>query len=367
MQDTNKEYIKNIFSKQPVRPEISGHFQLPPGEILAPMAGVTDSPFRRIARRYGAGLLFTECISAEGIRRSGHASFELARFHPEERPIAVQLFGREPEQFADAAAMIAEFIQPDLIDINCGCPVKKFVTRSCGGFLMQDPDLIGRIVEAVRLSSRIPVSVKIRSGYRKPDETASDAAVAAEAAGAVVVSVHGRYVRGSKDDKADWDVIGRVKTALKTVPVIGNGDIKSFPDIVRMKNHSGCDRVMIGRWARGRPWVFTPQEDRESESVEFKTPDYHQRIHILIEHYHLMLSEFPTLTAVHRMRKHIGWYSHSLPGASAMRRVTMLIEDPDDVLKALNDYQEILRKNYSGRNTRSQIDKTDEPVKLTAC
>jgi len=321
---------------------LKNNWKLPYGGILAPMAGITDSPYRRIARRHGAGFLYSECISAEGVRRLGDGSLELARFTEEERPIAIQLFGSEPTQFADAAAVIADRFNPDMIDINCGCPVKKFVKNSYGGYLMSNPELIASIVAAVHKSSDLPVSVKLRAGYRSPEETASEAAIAAEEAGASLIAIHGRYVRGSKGSNANWDVIARVKDAVKSVPVIGNGDIFSYSDAHRMIKETGCDRVMIGRWALGRPWIFRfcSKEYSENDSEIELSPS--ERINILLEHYQLMLDCLPQRKAVQRMRKHIGWYIRGIPGSARIRRELMTIADPELVKAKLLKYRDEL-------------------------
>jgi tRNA-dihydrouridine synthase B len=300
------------------------------------MAGITDSPFRRIARRFGAGLLYTECLSAEGMRRRGRATLELARFHEDERPIALQLFGSDPAQMAEAAAVAAEQFHPDLMDINCGCPVKKFVTRGCGGYLMQDPDLIGRMVAAVREASGLPVSVKLRGGYTPPTETAPQAAIAAEESGAALVAVHGRYVRGAKGTTADWEVIGRVKAAVRRIPVVGNGDVRSYVAVRRMMTETGCDRVMIGRWAQGRPWIFKPLRDGEVAPDEEPEPSPCEKLGILEEHYRLMLEEFPERTAVFRMRKHIGWYIAGFPSAGKLRGEAMKLISAEEAIKYLS-------------------------------
>ena len=341
MFDTNNKYINNTIRNQYRQPHLLDKWELPPGDILAPMAGITDSPFRRITRRFGVGLLYTECISAEGIRRNGRGSLDLARFEPEEKPIAVQLFGSEPSQFADAAAIIEHRFEPDMIDINCGCPVKRFVSRRCGGYLMQDPDLIGRIVEAVKEAVKLPVSVKLRSGYRHPDETAAQAAVAAEQAGASLVAVHARYVRKSSKTSADWDVIGRVKSAVRHVSVIGNGDIFSYADAERMKDQTGCDRAMIARWATGKPWIFALLASVHESRHEIELPSYRQRIDILLDQYKLALGFYDERRAVHRMRKHIGWYTHSMVGAAKLRYEIMVMEDPVSVIDRLNEFREV--------------------------
>lgn len=317
-------------------------YQIPSGHILAPMAGITDSPYRKICRQYGAGLLFSECISSEGVRRIGKMSLDICRFSEEERPIALQLFGNEPQQFADAAAVIDEKFVPELIDINCGCPVKRFVTRGCGGALMQDPDKIGRIVEAVRAVSRSNVSVKLRIGYASPNETASKAALAAVDAGAVLISFHARWVRKARGTVADWNAIAKLREAIPNTPLIGNGDIVSLASVKQMMNVSGCDRVMIARWACGRPWIFEPLSKGIFNDDEVLYPSYRERIDVLLKHYALMLEFFPATTAVHRMRKHIGWYTHGMPHASKVRGKAMELKVPDDVIRLLRDFQATL-------------------------
>ncbi len=304
------------------------------------MAGITDSPYRRLTRRFGSGLVYSECISAEGTRRLGPKSLELVSFTEEERPIAIQLFGSEPGQFADAAAVVVERYNPDLIDINCGCPVKKFVTKSCGGFLMSDPDLIGRIVEAVKRSVGVPVSVKLRTGYRKPDVTALEAGKAAQEAGASLIALHARFVRGAQNTGADWEIIGRLKSELDSIPIIGNGDIFSFSDARRMVRETGCDRVMIGRWAAGRPWIFSYLKDGYPEDNQVTLPAPQEKLEILIDHYRLMYEYYAQnlKRAVFRMRKYLSWYTHGFPGAAKLRNELMGIEDADLVIAKLHEF-----------------------------
>ena len=303
------------------------------------MAGITDSPFRRIARRFGAGLLYSECISAEGVRREGEGSFNLCRFAEEERPIAIQLFGSEPYQFADAAVMIEKKYSPDMIDINCGCPVKRFVTRQCGGYLMQHPLLIADIVSKVLQATNLPVSVKLRSGYRFPEETAVDAAVAAEEAGASVIAVHGRYVRNAKNSNADWKVIKRVKVAVQHVPVIGNGDIISYDSVRQMKEETGCDRVMIARWACGQPWLFNNLIEEPFDQGQAELTEKDEKLDILLDHYRLMLKHYSERQAVMLMRKHVGWYTKGMAGSGRFRGEMMAITDAQTVLDKVEEYR----------------------------
>ena len=316
---------------QPLSEFTIGNWELPDGNILSPMAGTTDSPYRRITRRFGSGLLYSECISAEGIRRNGRKSLELVTFHPDERPIAIQLFGSEPKQFGEAASIIAEMFKPDMIDINCGCPVRRMVSRNSGGFLMQYPDLIGEIVAETRNAAGLPVSVKLRTGYRAPDGTAPEAAAIAEAAGASLIAIHARYVCSSRNSDADWQIIRDVKEAVKTIPVVGNGDVRTWEDIERMKALTGCDRVMIGRGAQGRPWIFS--DDRH-------IPADRERIDILLDHYRLMLDFMPEIHAVRRMRKHFNWYTKGMPNAARLRERVMRLENSAEVMVILGNFKE---------------------------
>ncbi len=310
------------------------------------MAGITDSPYRQIARRYGAGLLYTECISAEGLRRLGKGSFDLCRFDPFERPIALQLFGSTVESIAEAAAIASERYSPDMIDINCGCPVKKFVTKGCGGALMQFPDLIGRIVEAVKASSGLPVSVKLRNGYHLPDEVAPRAARIAKEAGASLVAIHARYVRKAKGTAADWEVIRRVKEAVPDLPVIGNGDVVSYEDAGEMMKRTGCDRVMIARWAEGRPWLFEPLKNGDFSAKNPAEPLIPVKIDLILEQLKLMVEFYGERTAVFRMRKQLGWYSHGWPGGSKLRGDLMKIASAEEVVVKLRAFESSLDPDY---------------------
>ena len=355
---TKNKYTTIYDHAQPKKRIFINGWELPYGEILAPMAGISDSPYRRIVKRFGAGLLVTECISAEGVKREGRVSLQMTQFHLEERPISVQLFGSRPEQFEAAGAIVAEQSKPDMIDINCGCPVKKFVTRFCGGWLMQDPDLIGKIVEATKRGSGLPVSVKLRIGYARPDITVIRAAQAAEAAGAELIAVHGRWVRGSKGTNAEWDYIAQVKQAV-SVPVIGNGDLRSYEDVSRMVNATGCDRVMIGRWAAGRPWLFSGLAGENYPVSELKPPPMKERITILLDHYLMMVEQFGEYGATLRMRKHLGWYTRGMPGGASVRDTANKLRDYRQVLDLLYGFRDSLPENHE--NPPEEVDDVPDP------
>jgi nifR3 family TIM-barrel protein len=221
---------------------------------LGPMAGVTDPPFRLLCKEQGVSLLYTEMVSAKGIHYNNKNTKDLLFTEPEESPVALQLFGSEPEIMAETAKRIEE-LPFDILDINMGCPVPKIVNNGEGSALMKDPALIGRIVEAVSKATVKPVTVKLRKGFAADIENAAECAYIAQESGAVAVAVHGRTREQYYSGKADWDCIKRVKERV-SVPVIGNGDVRSFEDAAKMLYLTGCDMVMIGRGAEGNPWVF---------------------------------------------------------------------------------------------------------------
>src|SRR3954467_10825772 len=222
---------------------------------LAPMAGVSESPFRRLCRRFGADVVVTEFLSAEGIRRENEATIAKLRFGDDERPIGVQIFGADAQAMADAAAFVTDVFQPEFVDINFGCPVKKVVKRNGGSGCLKDLGLVEQIIRAVSRSTHLPVTVKTRSGWSEETRDPVGIARRMQDAGARAFTLHARTRTQMYTGKANWDEIARVVEALD-IPVIGNGDIQTPEDIVRMRNHTGCAGVMVGRGAFGNPWLF---------------------------------------------------------------------------------------------------------------
>src|SRR5687768_13439966 len=228
--------------------------------ILAPMAGVSESPFRRLCRKYGADVVVTEFLSAEGIRRENVATWSKLRFGPDERTIGVQIFGADPRAMGDAAALVADVFQPEFIDINFGCPVKKVVKRNGGSGCLKDLGLVETIIRAVSDSTRLPVTVKIRSGWNEDMRDPVGIALRCQDAGARTLTLHARTRTQMYTGQARWEEIAAVTQAL-SIPVIGNGDIKSPQDAIRMREQTGCDAVMIGRGSFGQPWIFDQTKD----------------------------------------------------------------------------------------------------------
>ncbi len=289
--------------------------------VLGPMAGVTEAPFRALCKRMGAGLTFTEMISARGLHHTpdSPASRALLTFAPEEIPCAVQIFGAEPGIMAAQAARItarhAEKVA--LVDINMGCPVSKVVAKGEGSALMRDPRLAVRIVTEVMDAVDVPVTVKFRSGWDADDVNAVEFARAMEAAGASAMSIHGRTRAQLYGGVADWEVIAQVKAAV-SVPVIGSGDVFRADDVVEMIERTGVDAVMVARGARGNPWIFREARALIDTGERVAPPSAHERIAMAREHA-AALVEFGGERAVARMRKHVGWYMAGMPGATHVR------------------------------------------------
>jgi nifR3 family TIM-barrel protein len=300
------------------------------------MAGVTDLPFRRICARYGAGLTYSEMISAKGLWYGDKKTASLMRIAPDERPTAIQIFGSDPEIMATAVPKVMEF-KPDLIDINMGCPAPKIANNGDGSALMKDPALMGRIVRAVSDASPVPVTVKIRRGWDDNSINALECAKILEANGAAAVAVHGRTRTQFYSGKADWDTIREIKQALK-IPVIGNGDIWSAEDAKAMLDMTGCDAVMVARGAQGNPFIFRQiNELLETGKVSYR-PSAADKVKQAIEHTCMLVEEKGESRGIKEARKHIAWYIKGLPGASALKGKVFTISDFDVLASLLNDY-----------------------------
>lgn len=286
--------------------------------LLAPMAGVSDEAFRSLCREQGADMTFSEMVSAKGLSYANEKTRHLLRLAPGEDQIAVQLFGHEPAVMAAQAAWIEQEMGDHLayLDINMGCPARKIVSKGDGSALMRDPDLAASIVSAVRAAVEHPVTVKFRRGWALGDETAPAFARRMEAAGACAVAVHGRFAEQLYRGSADWGVIARVKEAV-SVPVVGNGDVRTGADAVALTARTGCDAVMIARGAEGNPWVFAQAKAALAGQPEPPAPTIDERIAMARRHARLLAQREGR--NIVRMRKHAMWYLAGLPGAAAAR------------------------------------------------
>ena len=299
---------------------------------LAPLAGVTDRAFRLICREQGASYATTEMVSADGLVRGGERTSRYLDFKPDEHPIAVQVFGSEPEVMAEGAQVIAER-RPDVIDINCGRPVRKIVNRAAGSALLNDVPRLTSIIRAMAKAVDQPITLKIRSGWDDPNG-AADVARAAEDAGARSIAVHARTRAMGFSGKADWEIIRRVKEAV-SVPVVGNGDVWEAEDAVRMVEQTGCDMVMIGRGAIGNPWVFARAEAALAGREVPPPPGPREKVALAIRHLRLCVAEKGVHIGVREMRRHVSAYIKGMPHATDIRSAMMTLADPDEVERML--------------------------------
>ena len=294
--------------------------------ILAPMAGVSETPFRQICRRFGADVLMTEFLSAEAIRRGIRKTIEGAEFEEIERPIGVQIYGADPEGMARAAAIVTEAYQPEFIDINFGCPVKKVVQRNGGSGCLRDLGLVDQIIRAVVGATSLPVTVKTRSGWSEECRDPVGIALRMQDAGARAFTLHARTRTQMFQGKANWDEIARVVEAL-SIPVIGNGDIHTAEDVVRMRRHTGCAGVMIGRGSFGNPWLFRDARALLSGQPRPAAPTAAERFTVALEHALLAIRlQGDSRKTVIEFRKHLGWYTKGLPAGATLRERLFRVE-----------------------------------------
>jgi tRNA-dihydrouridine synthase B len=305
---------------------------------LAPMAGVSESPFRRLCRRFGADVVVTEFLSAEGIRRENPATVNKLRFGPDERPIGVQIFGAEPAAMGEAAAFVADVFAPEFIDINFGCPVKKVVKRNGGSGCLKDLNLVEEVIRAVSRSTRLPVTCKIRSGWNEEMRDPVTIALRCQDAGARVLALHPRTRTQMYSGHAHWDEIAAVVDALD-IPVLGNGDIKTPHDALRMWQETKCDGVMIARGSFGQPWIFDQARDLIDGKPMRPDPSVEERFAVALDHANMANDYEPDRKgAALEFRKHLGWYCKGLPGSGELRKRLHAVTSLGEVEGIFADY-----------------------------
>ncbi len=295
-----------------------GTVQIEGYAALAPMAGVTDRAFRRLCRDMGASFTVGEMVSAKGLTYGDRKSDELLALEPDVRPAAVQLFGDDPAIVAEAARRALKYA-PDWIDLNMGCPAPKIVGNHCGSALMREPELCRRLVQAVKEAVPVPVTVKIRKGYDKQHVNAVEVALACEAGGADAIAVHGRTRDQMYAPPVDWDIIRQVKRAVQ-VPVIGNGDVTDARSAAALYEETGCDHIMVGRGALGRPWIFSQIQAYLEHGILLPDPPVSRRMALLMGQVQQTAAEKGEHIALLQARKHAAWYMSGLRGAAALRR-----------------------------------------------
>ncbi|MEG0108467.1 MAG: tRNA dihydrouridine synthase DusB [Lachnospiraceae bacterium] len=312
---------------------IIGNVKLDNPYILAPMAGVTDLPFRLLCKEQGAGLLCMEMVSAKAIQYKNRNTQELLRIHPEELPVSLQLFGSEPEVISEMAKQIEE-LPFSILDINMGCPMLKIVRNGEGSALMKNPKLVEQIVTKTVKAIQKPVTVKIRKGFDDGCINAVEIAKIVEASGAAAIAVHGRTREEYYSGQADWDIIRQVKEAV-SIPVIGNGDVTSPEKAKEMQEQTHCDGIMIGRAARGNPWIFSQLLAYDRTRQWKPRPTWEELRTTMLRHAKLQIEWKGDYSGIREMRKHISWYTTGLPHASELRNRINMVESYEQLVNIL--------------------------------
>ena len=297
--------------------------------ILAPMAGVTDLPFRLLCREQGAGLLCMEMVSAKAILYNNRNTKTLLTTDPQENPVSLQLFGSDPDIISEAAKRIEE-LPFDILDINMGCPVPKVVKNGDGSALMKQPELAGKIIEKTVRAVRKPVTVKLRKGFDDAHVNAAEMAHIAQESGAAAVAVHGRTREQYYSGKADWDIIRQVKEAV-SIPVIGNGDVTSGERAAALREQTGCDGVMIARGAQGNPWIFSDLLEYEETGAFPPRPDVDEIRSTMLRHARLQIEYKGSYIGIREMRKHVAWYTKGVHGAARLREQINKVESYEEL------------------------------------
>ncbi|HEV2078796.1 MAG TPA: tRNA dihydrouridine synthase DusB [Allosphingosinicella sp.] len=307
---------------------------------LAPQAGVSESPFRRLCRAFGADVVVSEFVSSEGIRRNDPKTHEYLGFDDEERPIGIQIFGADPAAMAEAAALVEEVYAPDFVDINFGCPVKKVVKRNGGSGCLRDLDLVQSIIGAVRGAVSLPVTVKIRSGWSEEMRNPVEIALRCQDAGAQVLTLHARSRSQMYSGTANWDEIAAVVEALD-IPVVGNGDVWSGEDARRMRDYTRCAGIMIARGSHGVPWIFRQARAALARDPVPPEPAVEEKFRILRQHARLAIAfERDEEKAMIEFRKHLGWYTKGLPNGRILRQELFSVTSLRQAEELLEGYLE---------------------------
>jgi len=313
--------------------------------VLAPMAGISNTSYRKIIKEMGAGLIYAEMVSDKAICFANEKTFDLLKMDDSERPIAQQIFGSDKESFVKAAQIIEEKMHPDIIDINMGCPVPKVAVRAqAGSALLKDPDKIYDIVSSVVSAVKVPVTVKIRSGWDEKHINAVEVAKKCEAAGASAITIHARTRSQGYSGQADWQIIKAVKEAVN-IPVIGNGDVTSCYKAKEMLDTTSCDAVMIGRGVLGNPWLIKECVAYLENGTEPQPVSFLEKVAMMRKHYNLLTEDKNDKVALLEMRSHIIWYLKGMPKNKEIKNAICKCQSKEEIFNIIDEYQKFLEQN----------------------
>lgn len=315
-----------------------GNIEIKNRIVLAPMAGISNTSYRKIIKEMGAGLIYAEMVSDKAVMYGNEKTYDLLKMDESERPIAQQIFGADVESFVNAAKYIEDNMHPDIIDINMGCPVPKIAIKSqAGSALLKNPEKIREIVEAVVKTVSVPVTVKIRAGWDNNSINCVEVARVCESAGASAITLHARTRAQGYSGKSDWSLIKKVKEAV-SIPVIGNGDVLSCYDAERMLSETGCDAVMIGRGVLGNPWLIKECVDYLESGIKPNVIEPKEKIKMLKRHFQLLLEDKSEAQAVLEIRSHALWYIKGLKGSAAIKNRICGTKNINDIFTILDEY-----------------------------
>lgn len=308
--------------------------------ILAPMAGVTEPVFRQICREQGADIVLTEMISADGLFYNSKKTLEMAKVFNNERPCGVQLFGSDPEKLANAVKVVVDYTNPEYIDLNAGCPVKKVISKNGGSALLKDEILFGKVIEAMAKATSTPVTVKIRYGWLKGEYLDTKLGKIAEESGAAAIAIHARSRSMLYTGVADWSRIKALKESVN-IPVIGNGDIFKWQDAIKMYEETGCDSIMLARGTNGNPWLFKQiKQAMSGESVDEIT--FIDKVKTARRHFQVFVETYDGLRNFGEMKKHLSWYFKGFPAATHLRNAVFRCDTQDEILKVIEEAERVV-------------------------